>query len=79
MGDEEICYSSMKALSGRIAKREVSPVEVTEAFLRRIESLNAEFFAYVTVTADRAMEDARRAEAEIMAGQYVHCVSRVRF
>ena len=70
MGDEEICYSSMEALSGRIAKGEVSPVEVTEAFLRRIESLNSELFAYVTIAADRALEDAGKAEAEIMAGQW---------
>lgn len=70
MGDDAICYSSLKELSGRIAKREVSPVEVTEAFLRRMESLNAEFFAYVTVSADQAMEEARAAEAEILAGQW---------
>lgn len=70
MGHDGICYSSMKELSGRIAKGEVSPVEVTDALLRRIESLNSELFAYVTVTAEQAMEAARAAEAEIMAGRW---------
>ncbi len=54
----------------RIRAREVSPVELTEAYLGRIERLNPAVNAYVTVTAERAREDARRAADEITAGGY---------
>ena len=65
-----LCFSSIHDLAGMIRKKEVSPVEVTEAHLRRIEALNPEIFAYQTVTAEQAMEAARAAEAEIMQGQW---------
>ena len=46
MGDEGLCYASLGELSAGIRKGEVSPVEVTEAHLGRIESLNPELFAF---------------------------------
>jgi aspartyl-tRNA(Asn)/glutamyl-tRNA(Gln) amidotransferase subunit A len=46
-----------------------SSVEVTRHFLDRIEKGNARLNAYVTVTAERALEDARRADAAIAAGK----------
>jgi aspartyl-tRNA(Asn)/glutamyl-tRNA(Gln) amidotransferase subunit A len=48
----------------------LSPVEVTEAHLDRIASLNPELFAFITVTAEQAMDAARSAEEEISAGQW---------
>ncbi|MBW1945212.1 MAG: amidase [Deltaproteobacteria bacterium] len=48
----------------------MSPVEVTEAHLRRIESLNPELFAFITVTADQAMDAAKVAEKEVNAGRW---------
>lgn len=53
-----------------IASREISPVALTEALLRRIGSLDSQVNAFITVTADLAMRQARRAEAEIVAGRY---------
>ena len=53
-----------------IEKRELSPVTLTEAFLARIEELNPKLDAFITVTAERALDDARRAEREIAAGGY---------
>ncbi|MZE78987.1 amidase, partial [Streptomyces sp. SID5475] len=41
---------------------ELSPVELTEHYLRRVEHLDASVGAYLTVTADRALDGARRAE-----------------
>ncbi|MFC1580842.1 amidase [Thermodesulfobacteriota bacterium] len=70
MGDEGLCYASLGELSEGIRKGEVSPVEVTEAHLGRIESLNPELFAFITVTADQAMDAARVAEEEVNAGQW---------
>ena len=51
--------------SNLIARRVLSPVELTEACLSRIESLDSQISAVVTLTGERAIEDARRAEAEI--------------
>lgn len=54
----------------RIRRREVSPVELTEAYLARIGRLNPSINAYVTVTAGRAKSDAAAAEKAIAAGEY---------
>lgn len=56
-------------LATRLAARELSPVEVTEAYLARIEEFNGAVHAYVLVTAERARADARAAEAEIGRGE----------
>lgn len=56
-------------LARQIRTKAVSPVEVVEAVLRRIESLQPTVHAFITVTADEAREAARRAEAAVMAGQ----------
>jgi len=55
-------------LAQQIRRKEVSPVEVVEAVLRRIEALQPTVNAFVTVTADAAREAARRAEAAVLAG-----------
>lgn len=57
---------SLAELSRALRGREISPVEVAEALLGRIEADPTN--AFITVTADRAMEDAGRAEREIGAG-----------
>jgi aspartyl-tRNA(Asn)/glutamyl-tRNA(Gln) amidotransferase subunit A len=54
--------------AARIRARDLSPLELTEAYLRRIELLNTRLNAYVTVTSNRALDDARRATDEIAAG-----------
>jgi amidase len=61
---------TLTGLALMIRDREVSPVEVTARMLERIEALEPSLHAFATVTADRAMADARRAEAEIAAGEY---------
>ena len=70
MDGGDLCYLSIHELSGRIRRREVSPVEVVEAHLRRIESVNPVLSAFLTLTGDRALEEARRAEIEIAAGRW---------
>lgn len=62
-------YLDLLDLSRLIAAREVSPVEVTEAMLDRIEIVDPELKSYVHVTAEMAMVQARTAEAEISKGQ----------
>lgn len=53
-----------------IRRRELSPVDLTRAFVERIEALNPTLNAYVRPTPERALDDARAAEAEIAAGRY---------
>jgi aspartyl-tRNA(Asn)/glutamyl-tRNA(Gln) amidotransferase subunit A len=57
-------------LAPQIKTREVSPLELCKVFLERIERINPIINAYVTVTADAALADARKAEAEIAEGRY---------
>ena len=68
--DPEIFYLSLKQVSERIARRELSPVEVLNAVLQRTHAVEPRLNAYITPTFDRAAEDARRAEREIAAGAY---------
>ncbi|OYU49246.1 MAG: Asp-tRNA(Asn)/Glu-tRNA(Gln) amidotransferase GatCAB subunit A [Rhizobiales bacterium PAR1] len=53
--------------SGLIAAGKLSPVELTEACLARVETHDHAIHAFVTVTKERALADAKRAEAEIKA------------
>src|SRR5438552_11715920 len=57
-------------LAPRLRKREVSAVEVTDAYLARIERLNPLINAYITVMADQARQAARKVDAEIGSGKY---------
>ena len=70
MDRSELPLLSVAELSRRIEVRELSPVELTEAYLERIEKVDPKLNAYITVTADEAMNAAREAEAEIVGGRY---------
>jgi aspartyl-tRNA(Asn)/glutamyl-tRNA(Gln) amidotransferase subunit A len=61
---------SIAQISELLRKGSVSPVELTTDALARIEKLNPRLNAFITVTADSALEDARRAEAEIRHGDW---------
>ncbi len=71
MDKSELPFLSASELSRLIASREVSPVEATEAYLERIDSLDFKFNSYLTVTRELAMDAAREAEREITAGRYL--------
>jgi aspartyl-tRNA(Asn)/glutamyl-tRNA(Gln) amidotransferase subunit A len=63
-------FTSISELAARIRRREISPVEVAEDCLLRIERLNPALNAFITVMAESAMAEARRAEAEILRGEW---------
>ena len=70
MDRAEIPFQTVATLGQLIRNGELSPVEVTEAYLERIALLNDEIRAYLTVTGEQARGAARDAEKEIAAGRY---------
>ncbi len=70
MTDTSICAMSAAELSAAMRDKKLSPVEVTEAHLARIDETNDTYLGFVTVTPERARADARLAEAEIMGGNW---------
>ena len=70
MTNGELAYATIEELAPRIARGEVSPVELAEAQLGRITALDGRLKSYATVMAESALVEARRAEAEIAAGEY---------
>jgi len=67
--DDELTKLSILEAGKRIAARQLSPVELTRAYLARIEKIDRRVNSYITVTAERALEQARALEAEITRGQ----------
>src|SRR5215203_898990 len=61
---QDLCDLPLLDVAERIQRREVSPVEVTERVLARIDSLDDTFNAFVTVLAKQALDDARKADRE---------------
>ena len=70
MTNDDLCFLSIAELGSLMRARTVSPVEVTEAHLARIERLNPTLNAFVTVMATEARAAATQAEAEIRAGRW---------
>jgi aspartyl-tRNA(Asn)/glutamyl-tRNA(Gln) amidotransferase subunit A len=61
---------SLAALATALRERRLSPVEAAVALLERIEGVDKEFNAFITVLPEKALEEAALAEKEIMAGEY---------
>lgn len=70
MADIPLHYQTITEVAGRLASREISPVELTQAMLDRIAALDGELKSYATVMAEQALVAARAAETEIAAGRY---------
>jgi aspartyl-tRNA(Asn)/glutamyl-tRNA(Gln) amidotransferase subunit A len=70
MKKSELPFLSATELSKLMKAKKVSPVEATEAYLERIDKVNPKVHAYITVTGDIAMKEARQAEKEITRGDW---------
>jgi aspartyl-tRNA(Asn)/glutamyl-tRNA(Gln) amidotransferase subunit A len=68
-GTDQLAWTPAHVLRGMVERKEVSPVELTELALRRIEAHNSKLNAFLTVIPDRAMEAARRAEQAVADGE----------
>jgi aspartyl-tRNA(Asn)/glutamyl-tRNA(Gln) amidotransferase subunit A len=67
---EDILYLPVHELGKRIRSKQISPVELTESYLARSERIGPKLSAYVTITRELALEQARAAEKEIAAGKH---------
>ena len=67
---EEAAFWPMTHLARLVETRQVSSAELTDMYLARLERLNPVLNCVVNLTADRARQQAREADAEIAAGNY---------
>lgn len=70
MANSDLVYLSGRELAAMIKSKKISPVDVTQAYLDRITALNPKLNAFITVTKEQALTQARQAEKEIAAGKY---------
>lgn len=68
MNHSDIPFLSATELGGLINAKEITPLEAVDAYLARIEEVDARLNAYITVCGDEAREEARRAGDEIARG-----------
>src|SRR3954462_12978033 len=66
---DELTRLTIAEAGKRIAAKQISPVELTRAYLARIEQLQPRVNAYITVLAEQALAQARLLEAELMTGK----------
>jgi aspartyl-tRNA(Asn)/glutamyl-tRNA(Gln) amidotransferase subunit A len=67
---EDLAALTVKQASDLIRRRDVSPVELTEACLKRIDAYNPSLNAFITITRDQALAAAREMEAEQRKGRW---------
>ncbi len=71
MKDKGLCFLTISKLSKLIERKEVSPVEVTASFLERIDQMDGQINAYITVLEDEARKSSQEAERAILSGNYL--------
>jgi aspartyl-tRNA(Asn)/glutamyl-tRNA(Gln) amidotransferase subunit A len=69
MNEHEIAFASIEEVARLYRSRKISPVEVTKAMLARIEQLGGKLNAFITVTPELALQQAKKAEAELFGGR----------
>ncbi len=66
---KDVCWSSALELGKAIKKREISPVEVLQCYLERIEKINPQVNAIVTLTDELARKQAQKGEEDLIKGR----------
>ena len=66
----DVSWLGLHEAGGLVRDKKISPVELTQACLSRIESLNPKLNAFITITAESALAQARQAETEIASGKW---------
>ena len=71
MQETPLHFKTISQVANLIEAKQLSPVELTEALLARIDALDGRYLSYATVMADQAMASARAAETAISEGNYL--------
>src|SRR5262247_1382767 len=69
MDATDLCFTPATELAAMMRRRTLSPVEIMDAVLARIEALNSRLNAYLTIDAEGAREQAKAAEAAVVRGE----------
>ena len=69
MQDTELAFTPAWRLKELLDSKELSPVELTEVYLRRIEALDGQLHSFLTVSGDEARASAKEAEQKIARGE----------
>jgi len=69
-GDSDIAFASVTQLSRWIETRQLSSERLTQIYLKRLERFDPKLRCVITLTRELALEQAKRADAEIAAGKY---------
>src|ERR1700716_1092480 len=67
---DDLTRTSIREVADLVRKKKVSPVELTTACLARIDRINPALNAFITITAESALEQAREAEVEVQRGKW---------
>ena len=67
---KELAQLSISELAPMLREREVSPVELTQSVINRVKALDKEINSYVEYNEEKAVESAKKAEREIINGEY---------
>src|SRR5215475_742643 len=70
MSNTDLCFLNVTELAPLVRARKISPVEIVQALLSRIDALNDDLLAYLHVSAAPAIAAAQAAEIEIGSGGY---------
>jgi aspartyl-tRNA(Asn)/glutamyl-tRNA(Gln) amidotransferase subunit A len=69
MGESDVAFQSIAELAAGYRRGAMSPVAASEALLERIAALDRHLHAFIAVTRDRALAEARAAESALRGGQ----------
>ena len=69
-GSQDLTALTLKQASDMIRRRDVSPIELTQAYLKRIDQYNPSLNAFITITRDQALAAAREMEGEQKSGKW---------
>ena len=70
MTSDDLCFGTISETARLIESGRLSPVELTQAHLDRIDATDSALNSFITLLADRALEQATAAEREIAGGDY---------
>lgn len=71
MDSETLAFMSVSGQARLIESKEISPVDLVRLYLERIEKWDGVLHSWITVCGDQALDNAKKAEAEITAGNYL--------